>query len=110
MLRLLADDINTPGALARLHAIDDPAVLKASAALTGLLGDEIGGWDRVDLSAWADELGALRAAAMASKDFAAVDAMKAALVAAGVEVRMSKAGIDLAPAAGFDAAKLPEIA
>jgi cysteinyl-tRNA synthetase len=43
---------------------------------------------------------------MASKDFSAVDALKAELVAAGVDVRMSKTGVDLTPGAGFDAAKL----
>ena len=43
---------------------------------------------------------------METKDFSDVDAMKAALVAAGVEVRMSKAGVELVPGAGFDAAKL----
>jgi cysteinyl-tRNA synthetase len=35
--------------------------------------------------------------------------MKAALVAAGVEVRMSKAGVELLPAAGFDPAKLENL-
>lgn len=59
------------------------------------------------LAPYADRLAALRAEAMASKNFSAVDAMKAALTAAGVEVRMSKAGVELLPAAGFDAAKLP---
>ena len=69
----------------------------------------MGAWAEVtvDLSTHADRLAALRAEAMASKDFAAVDAMKAALMAAGVEVRMSKAGVELLPGAGFDAAKLP---
>ena len=43
---------------------------------------------------------------MVSKDFAAVDALKSALTAAGVEVRMSKAGVELLPGPGFDAAKL----
>jgi cysteinyl-tRNA synthetase len=33
----LSDDLNTPLALSRLSAIEDPAVLKASAALLGLL-------------------------------------------------------------------------
>jgi cysteinyl-tRNA synthetase len=60
----------------------------------------------VDLSAQADRLAALRAAAMLSKDFAPVDAMKSALTAAGVEVRMSKAGVELLPGPGFDPAKL----
>ena len=43
---------------------------------------------------------------MATKDFTAVDAMKSALTAAGVEVRMSKAGVELLPGPGFDPAKL----
>ena len=43
---------------------------------------------------------------MESKDFSEVDRMKAALLEAGVEVRMSKAGVELLPGAGFDAAKL----
>jgi cysteinyl-tRNA synthetase len=55
------------------------------------------------------ELTRLRQVAMETKDFAPVDAMKAALVAAGVEVRMSKAGVELLPGVGFDAAKLPPL-
>ena len=53
-----------------------------------------------------EQLAATRAAAMETKDFSAVDTMKAALVEAGVEVRMSKAGVELLPGAGFDVAKL----
>ncbi|WP_137112365.1 cysteine--tRNA ligase [Rhodobacter sp. SY28-1] len=52
------------------------------------------------------ELTSLRSLAMASKDFAAVDALKSALIAAGVEVRMSKAGVELVPGPDFDPAKL----
>ncbi len=48
----------------------------------------------------------LRSEAMESKNFAAVDAMKTQLLAAGVEVRMSKSGVELVPGPGFDAAKL----
>jgi cysteinyl-tRNA synthetase len=48
----------------------------------------------------------LRADAMISKDFSAVDALKSALIAAGVEVRMSKAGVELFPGPNFDPAKL----
>ena len=107
----LADDLNTAGAIAELHALaarGDAAGLKASAGLMGLLEDHMGGWAEagVDLAPFAARLAALREAAMASKDFAPVDAMKAALVAAGVEVRMSKAGVELLPGPGFDAAKL----
>ena len=109
----LADDLNTPLAITVLHRLageGEAAALVGSAAALGLLTPALGGWERVDvgvdLDAWAERLAALRAEAMASKDFAAVDAMKTALVAAGVEVRMSKAGVDLAPTAAFDASKL----
>lgn len=118
----LADDLNTAGALTRLHALAkeiaanpqkdcfvEKGVLLGSARLMGLLTDDLGGWATAggaDLETLAVKLADLRAAAIKSKDFAAVDAMKVALVAAGVEVRMSKAGVELVPGAGFDAAKL----
>jgi cysteinyl-tRNA synthetase len=110
VIAALSDDLNTAGAIAALHELagaGDLAALKASAAMLGLLEDPMGDWAAaVDLSVYAERLATLRAAAMAAKDFAPVDAYKAALMAAGVEVRMSKAGVELLPAAGFDAAKL----
>lgn len=112
VVEALADDLNTAGALAALHAAageGDWAGLKASAGLLGLLSDGLGGWSSapdVDLSAQTERLSSLRTAAMASKDFSAVDALKAALIAAGVEVRMSKAGVELVPGPDFDPAKL----
>ena len=107
----LGDDLNTAGAIAELHKLasaGDLAGLKAGAGLLGLLTPELGGWAEVsvDLSGLADRLAAVRAAAMESKDFSEVDRMKSALIEAGVEVRMSKAGVELLPGAGFDAAKL----
>lgn len=118
----LADDLNTAGALTRLHALAkeiaanpqkdcfyEKGVFLGSAQLLGLLGDELGDWASagdVDLGSLADKLAGLRAAAMETKDFAPVDALKTALMEAGVEVRMSKAGVELLPGAGFDAAKL----
>ena len=107
----LADDLNTAGAIAELHALaasGDVAGLKASAGLMGLLEDHMGGWVEagVDLAPYAARLASLREAAMQTKDFAPVDAMKAALLAAGAEVRMSKAGVEVLPGPGFDAAKL----
>jgi cysteinyl-tRNA synthetase len=59
-----------------------------------------------ELAKLGEKLEALRATAMETKDFAPVDALKSALMEAGVEVRMSKAGVELLPGAGFDAAKL----
>jgi cysteinyl-tRNA synthetase len=112
VVEALADDLNTAGALAALHAAagdGDWAGVKASAGLLGLLGDGMGDWalvPQVDLSAQTARLSGLRSEAMASKDFSAVDALKSALIAAGVEVRMSKAGVELVPGPDFDPAKL----
>jgi cysteinyl-tRNA synthetase len=44
--------------------------------------------------------------AMRSKDFTKVDALKASLVNAGIEVRMTRDSIDLVPGPDFDAAQL----
>ena len=112
VIAALSDNINTPGALAELHKLSsagDVAGLRAGLGILGLIGSAIPDWAQtvaVDLSAHATALGDLRAAAMETKDFSAVDAMKSGLIAAGVEVRMSKAGIELVPGPGFDAAKL----
>ncbi|GAA3875103.1 cysteine--tRNA ligase [Celeribacter arenosi] len=117
----LCDDLNTAGAISELHRMakdltanpaetDEEAMgtMLASAQLLGLLTPELSGWDKtgVDLSTFADHLSDLRAAAMETKDFSAVDAMKTALLEAGVEVRMSKAGVELEAGANFDPAKL----
>jgi cysteinyl-tRNA synthetase len=52
---------------------------------------------------------ALRSKAMETKDFSAVDELKAALADAGVDVRVSKSGVDLVPSERFDSAKLWKI-
>ncbi|NRA98742.1 MAG: cysteine--tRNA ligase [Rhodobacteraceae bacterium] len=112
VITALADDLNTHGALLELHALSaakDAATLKASLQFLGLMGAEVPNWvsaGQDDLAPLAERLANLREAAMASKDFSKVDALKTALMDAGVEVRMSKAGVDLSPTAGFDPAKL----
>ncbi len=110
VISALSDDLNTSAAVAELHAAaarGDYAGLLASAQFLGVLGADQGAWAAtVDLSPWAAHLAQLRQKAIATKDFAALDALKAVLVAAGVDVRMSKEGIDLVPSARFDAAKL----
>jgi len=115
VLACVADDLNTAGAIAVLHRLaseGEAAGLKGSALFLGLLGDDLGGWDRAGtdgLETLTRTLAEARTEAMATKDFARVDALKAALVAAGVEVRMSREGVELTPGAGFDPAKLPEV-
>ncbi|SDJ13570.1 cysteine--tRNA ligase [Salipiger marinus] len=111
VLRAVAEDLNSAGAITELHrlaAAGDAAGLKAGAQLLGLLTADLGDWAvaGADLSGLAARLAEIRATAMETKDFSEVDRLKAALVAAGVEVRMSKAGVELVPGAGFDASAL----
>ena len=106
----LADDLNTAGSMAELHRLasaGDAAALKASAGLLGLLDDAAGAWALgPDMSVFEGVLFEARQLAMQTKDFSEVDRLKAAYVAAGLEVRMSKEGVELVPSAGFDANKL----
>ncbi|MEW2913615.1 cysteine--tRNA ligase [Leisingera sp. JC11] len=112
VLDALADDLNSAGAIAELHklaAAGDAAGLLASAQMLGLLTEDMGAWASalsVDLSAYEARLFKARQKAMESKNFSEVDELKAAFVEAGLEVRMSKAGVELVPGAGFDPAKL----
>jgi len=112
VLGALADDVNTAGAFAELHRLSsagEAAALRAGLGLMGFLDHGLPEWlagPDVDLSALADKLFAARQEAMATKDFSTVDAMKQALIGAGVEVRMSKTGVELVPGPTFDAAKL----
>ncbi len=133
VIEALANDLNTPQALAELHRMhtrilnayngiiahgadyDGPApgILQeeflSSARFLGLLGEELGDWAEVttvDLSGYERQLAQVRADAMQSKDFSEVDRLKAGYIAAGLEVRMSKIGVELVPGPNFDAAKL----
>jgi cysteinyl-tRNA synthetase len=112
VIAALSDDLNTAGAVAELHKLasaGDAASLLASAQLMGLLTEELGAWgkgEEVDLSVYEKALFDARTVAMENKDFAEVDRLKSAYLEAGVEVRMSKQGVELVPGAGFDAAKL----
>ncbi|WP_146345546.1 cysteine--tRNA ligase [Falsiphaeobacter marinintestinus] len=111
VIAALGDDLNTPGALTELHRLagDGAAAdLLASARVMGLLTEDLGAWVApvADLSVFAERLSATREAAMLSKDFSEVDRLKSAYLDAGLEVRMSKAGVDLVPGAGFDMDKL----
>ena len=114
VLAALQNDLNTSAALTEVLELakrGDARVLKRTAVLLGLLQMHQSAWiaqnqPSVDLAPYAARVTELRAQAQQSKDFAALDAMKAALTAAGVEVRMSKAGVELLAGAGFDAGKL----
>ena len=77
--RRLADDLNTPLALSRLSAIEDPATLRASAALLGLLGESADDWFRGEGDAGVDARIAARAEAKRRRDFAEADRIRAEL-------------------------------
>ena len=118
IVEAVASDLNTPLALKRLEELANIAErgddqkkrwFKESANFLGLLTDELGKWVTLAdgiLQELANKLGDLRDAARVTKDFTEVDAMKSALVAAGVEVRMSKDGIALEAKPSFEPAKL----
>ncbi len=112
MLAALFDDLNTPLAITALHQISqsgDAASLRAGLSILGLASVGVPDWAAspdVDLSALEAQLFGVRQTAMETKDFAPVDALKSALTDAGVEVRMSKEGVELIPTANFDPLKL----
>ncbi|WP_092644384.1 cysteine--tRNA ligase [Jannaschia faecimaris] len=108
VLAALRDDLNAPGAIAELHRIakaGDGATLMASAALLGLLEDGMGDWLDTGDDTLVEAVLAARLAARAEKDWARADALRDALLAAGVVVTDGKGkGWEAGP--GFDPAKL----
>ena len=131
-IEALSDDLNTSKAITILRQvakaikgrqrvdvpqseIDDFA---ATAQLLGLLQNnaEMGSWVfdgtveklafEKPLAELAEKLTYAREQAMSSKNFSEVDRMKSALTELGVEVRMSKEGVELLPTPQFDPSKL----
>jgi cysteinyl-tRNA synthetase len=84
VVEALADDLNTPLALSRLSAIADPASLRASAGLFGLLGQTQAAWFQGGEDAGIDDRIAARAAAKKARDFAEADRIRAELAREGV--------------------------
>ncbi|MFV0493164.1 MAG: cysteine--tRNA ligase [Pseudorhodobacter sp.] len=125
IIKAFSDDLNTHAALTHLDQLANRAENELRGGPSGqqLAHDLrfLGFWPvpdwaidnsatryagMIDLSGLRDKLTALRAEAMQTKDFTGLDAMKAALIDAGLEVRMSRQGIELIPMPGFDPEKL----
>ena len=93
----LCDDLNTPAAIAALHGLDDPAALRASAGLLGLIGSGTQEWlqggtarDGADYAIEARI--AARQAARAARDFAEADRIRDDLAMDGVILEDSASG------------------
>ena len=115
VLNALCDDLNTPAAITELRKladVGDIAGLLAGMELMGIrtVSDEVLSLiqeaDGHLLEEWQADLVIARKTATESKDFSEVDRLKTALTSAGVEVRMSKEGVELVPGPDFDPSKL----
>ncbi|MGA9412408.1 MAG: cysteine--tRNA ligase [Roseobacter sp.] len=108
----LSDDLNTAGAISEMHQLslsNDVSTLRYTLQFLGFMQDAPPQWANapsVDLSAYESLLCQARQSAMQTKDFTTLDRLKHKLLAAGVEVRMSKSDVELVPGPNFDPAKL----
>jgi len=100
VLAALSDDLNTPAALSVLHKVSgEPALLKASASMLGLLQQDADAWFKGGASAdgpAAGEIEALiaeRTAAKKAKDFARADGIRDGLKAQGVVLEDKPGGV-----------------
>jgi cysteinyl-tRNA synthetase len=84
VLAALADDLNTPLALARLAAIENSATLRASAELIGLLTETADQWFRGEGDERVEGLIAARADAKSRRDFAEADRIRDELQSEGI--------------------------
>ena len=121
---VLANDLNTPGALARLHVLakgKTPVALAGFAhgmQMLGLVNDwadipqfdggEAGSGVAPEIAAKVDALLAARAEARAAKDWDRADEVRQILTDAGVQVTDVGGQATWAPGPDFDAAKLDQ--
>ncbi|MEO5577817.1 MAG: cysteine--tRNA ligase, partial [Sphingomicrobium sp.] len=90
VIEALSDDLNTPLALSRLSALEDPRVVKASAQLLGLMPEHSGSWFQYFIGMTEQAAEAIqsriaaRAEAKASRDFAESDRIRDELKSEGI--------------------------
>ncbi len=95
----LADDLNTPQAIAELHQLadeNDVNVLQASAQLLGLLTDDLSGWEteEASLAELIDKLLMERQEARAARDFKRADEIRNELTGLGITIMDQKGGTE----------------
>ncbi len=109
----VADNLNISGAIALLLGYKSDADIAGSMNFLGfnILGnaEHLSLKSSRTLSDWSGRLQQARDAAIASKDYSRVDAMKTALSAVGVEVQMTRSEVRLLPGTRFDSRKLEEM-
>ena len=121
---VLADDLNTSGAIAVMHDVyrvaasagaDGDAAKKELRACGDVLGLRLNlAWvealeealDAHGSGPLIERLIAARAQARAAKDFVRADAIRDAFASAGVDVKDTKDGVEWSLLPGFDASKL----
>ncbi len=122
LISALSDDLNTPLAITQMHALakqaktSREAQVKLAEAMTFLGFDAFEIWDHSfgvslehsfgELEDYEQLLFNARELAMKTKDFSEADRIKSMLIAAGLEVRISKTEVKIDTTTNFDPAKL----